>query len=126
MEKVIETVKEERRAITDFYDREVYDFNTFKDCQSSLDALRSQISDVYECKISDFGEALANSSAKAEKKALEKAYNKLHDRLYPIMKETYKGYKAHSEWCRIGYTYIEEFEIEDEDEDDIYHLLGLD
>lgn len=121
----LENVKEERENM-DEYDREVYDFKTFIDCQSSLDALRSQISNVYECRLSDFGEALADGDAlEAEHKALEKAYNKLHDRLYPIMRETYKGYKKHSEWCRIGYTYIEEFE-KDEDDDDIYHLLGLD
>lgn len=120
----LENVKAERKNM-DEYDREVYDFETFRDCQRSLGALRSQMSDVYECNLSDFGEALADGkdALEAEHKVLKEAYDKLHDRLYPIMRETYKGYKAHSEFCRIGYTYIEEFE---KDEDDIYSLLGLD
>lgn len=121
----LENVKEEREAM-DEYDREVYDFKTFRDCQSSLDALRSQMSDVYECSLSDFGEALADGkdALEAEHKVLKEAYEKLHDRLYPIMRETYKGYKAHSEWCRIGYTHIEEFE--EADEDDLFaSILGM-
>lgn len=120
----LENVKEEKESM-DEYDREVYDFKVFKDCQRSLDSLRSQMSSVYECGVSNFGEALADGkdALEAEHDALEKAYDKLHDRLYPIMRETYKGYKAHSEWCRIGYTHIEEFE---KDEDDIFSLLGLD
>ena len=120
----LENVKAKRESM-DEYDREVYDFKIFKDCQSSLNALRSQMSDVYECNLSDFGESLADgkNALEAEHDDLEKAYDKLHDRLYPIMRETYKGYKAHSEFCRIGYTHIEEFE---KDEDDIFSLLGLD
>lgn len=121
----LENVKEEREAM-DEYDREVYDFKTFRDCQSSLDALISQMSDVYECSLSDFGEALADGkdALEAEHKVLKEAYEKLHDRLYPIMRETYKGYKAHSEWCRIGYTHIEEFE--EADEDDLFaSILGM-
>lgn len=82
------------------------------------------MSNVYEWNLSDFGEALADGKdLEAEHKVLKEAYDKLHGRLYPIMRETYKGYKAHSEWCRIGYTHIEEFE---KDEDDIFSLLGLD
>lgn len=121
----LENVKAERESM-DKYDREVYDFKTFRNCQSSLDALRSQISDVYECNLSDFGEALADGkdALEAEYKVLKEAYDKLHDRLYPIMKETYKGYKEHSEFCRVNYSYYEEFE--EPEEDDIYHLLGLD
>lgn len=120
----LEQVKTERGSIEDEYDLEAYDFKMFKNCQSSLDALHSQLQDTYEYGISDFGEAIADGKAlSAEYKYLKKAYHELHDRLYPIMRETYKGYKAHSEWCRIGYTYIEEFE---KDEDDIYSLLGLD
>ena len=109
----------------DEYDREVYDFKLFKECQNRLDNLHRQKQDVYECGISDFGEAIADSKAlDVEYKALEKAYNELHDNLQPIMKLTYKGYKAHSEWLRQPFTYHEEFE--EPDEDDIYHLLGLD
>lgn len=97
----------------------------FKDCQASLENLHRQKQEVYECGISDFGEAIADGKAlDVEYKALEKAYNELHDNLQPIMKLTYKGYKAHSEFCRIPYSYHEEFE--EPDEDDIYHLLGLD
>lgn len=122
----LENVKAERKKNIDGYDREVYDFKTFRNCQSSLDALRSQMSDVYECSLSDFGEALADGkdALEAEYKVLKEAYDKLHDRLYPIMKETYKGYKEHSEFCRVNYSYYEEFE--ESEEDDIYHLLGLD
>lgn len=121
----LENVKLERESM-DEYDREVYDFKTFRNCQSSLDALRSQMSDVYECNLSDFGEELADGkdALEAEYKVLKEAYDKLHDRLYPIMKETYKGYKEHSEFCRVNYSYYEEFE--EPEEDDIYHLLGLD
>lgn len=121
----LENVKEEREAM-DEYDREFYDFKTFRYCQSSLDALRGQMSDVYECNLSDFGEALADGkdALEAEHKVLKEAYEKLHDRLYPIMRETYKGYKAHSEWCRIGYTHIEEFE-EANEEDLFASILGM-
>lgn len=121
----LENVKVERESM-DEYDREVYDFKIFRDCQSSLDALRSQMSNVYECNLSDFGEALADGkdALEVEYKVLKEAYDKLHDRLYPIMKETYKGYKEHSEFCRLNYSYYEEFE--ELEEDDIYHLLGLD
>lgn len=121
----LENVKAEREVM-DEYDREIYDFKTFKDCQSSLSSLRSQMSSVYECNLSNYGEALADGkdALEGEYKALEKAYDKLHDRLYPIMRETYKGYKAHSEWCRIGYTHIEEFE--EADEDDLFaSILGM-
>lgn len=80
---------------------------------------------VGECSLSNFGEAIADGKAlDVEYKALEKAYNELHDNLQPIMKLTYKGYKAHSEWLRQPFTYHEEFE--EPDEDDIYHMLGLD
>lgn len=121
----LENVKVERESM-DKYDREVYDFKTFRNCQSSLDALRSQISDVYECNLSDFGEALADGkdALEAEYKVLKEAYDKLHDRLYPIMKETYKGYKEHSEFCRIPYSHYEEFEEADE-EDLFASILGM-
>lgn len=120
----LEEVRIERESL-DEYDREVYDFKTFKDCQSRLSNLRKDMSDVYECKLSNFGEALAEGkdALEVEYKALEEAYNKLHDRLYPIMKETYKGYKEHSEFCRLNYTYYEEFE---NDEDDLFaSILGM-
>lgn len=40
----LENVKVERES-TDEYDREVYDFKTFRNCQSSLDALKSQFAE---------------------------------------------------------------------------------
>lgn len=124
-ELTLEEVKAEREVL-DFYDKEVYDFKLFKECQESLRNLRKDMSDVYECKLSNFGEALAKDkdALEVEYKALEKAYNKLHDRLYPIMKETYKGYKAHCEFCRINYTHYEDFE--EADEDDLFaSILGM-
>lgn len=121
----LKNVENERNNIKDSYDLELYDFKMFKNCQESLGNLHRQKQDVYECGISDFGEAIADGKAlDVEYKALEKAYNELRDNLQPIMKLTYKGYKAHSEFCRIPYSYHEEFE--EADEDDIYHLLGLD
>lgn len=121
----LENVKAERK-IMDKYDREVYDFKTFRNCQRSLDALRSQMSSVYECNLSNYGEALADGkdSLEVEYKALKESYDKLHDRLYPIMKETYKGYKEHSKFCRINYSYYEEFEEADE-EDLFASILGM-
>ena len=121
----LKNVENERNNIKDSYDLELYDFKMFKDCQASLENLHRQKQEVYECGISAFGEAIADGKAlDVEYKALEKAYNELRDNLQPIMKLTYKGYKAHSEFCRIPYSYYEEFE--EADEDDIYHLLGLD
>lgn len=120
----LENVEAERNGL-DEYDREEYDFKLFKNCQDMLHNLHRQKQDVYECGVSEFGEALADGKAlDVEYKALEKAYKELHEKLEPIMKLTYKGYKEHSEFCRIPYSYHEEFE--EPDEDDIYHLLGLD
>lgn len=121
----LENVKAERENL-DEYDREMYDFRVFKNCQESLRNLRQQKAEVYECGLSNFGEAMAEGKEglQVEYNYLQEAYNKLHDRLYPIMKETYKGYKAHSEFCRLNYSYYEEFE--EPEEDDLYHLLGLD
>lgn len=125
MELTLEAVKEERNRINDSYDIEVYDFNMFKHCQETLENIHKDMNSVYECGISDFGEAIADgNSLSIEYKALEKAYKELHDTLYPIMKLCYKGYKAHSEFCRISYSYYEEFE--EPDEDDLFHMLGLD
>ena len=59
-----------------------------------------------------------------EYKALEDAYNYLHDELYPIMKDSYKGYKNHCEWCGIPYSHYEEFEEADE-EDLFASILGM-
>lgn len=122
----LEQVENKRASIEDEYDLEVYDFNMFKDCQSRLSNLHRQKQEVYECGISAFGEAIAEGkdALSVEYKALKRAYNELHDNLQPIMKLTYKGYKAHSEWLRQPFTYHEEFE--EPDEDDIYHMLGLD
>jgi hypothetical protein len=121
----LKNVENERNNIKDSYDLELYDFKMFKNCQERLDNMHRQKQDVYECSISDFGEAIADGKAlDVEYKALEKAYRELHDRLYPIMEVCYKGYKAHSDWVRMPYTYYEEFETPYED--DIYHLLGLD
>lgn len=124
-EMTLEEVRIERSKL-EGCKKELYDFRVFKDCQESLRNLRQQKSEVYECKLSDFGEALAEGKKglEVEYNYLQEAYNKLHDRLYPIMKETYKGYKEHSEFCRLNYTYYEEFE--EPEEDDLYHLLGLD
>ena len=47
-ELTLEQVKIERESIEDSYDLEVYDFKMFKNCQSSLDALHSQLQDTYE------------------------------------------------------------------------------
>ena len=124
-EKTIEEIEEARNGL-DEYDREVYDFKLFKECHDRLDNLHRDMHSVGECSISDFGEAIADGkdALNVEYKAIEKAYNELRDNLQPIMKLTYKGYKAHSEFCRVPYSYHEEFE--EPDEDDIYHLLGLD
>ena len=121
----LENVKAERENL-DEYDREMYDFRVFKNCQESLRNLRQQKAEVYECGLSNFGEAMAEgkNAMEVEYNYLQEAYDKLHDGLYPIMKETYKGYKSHCEWCRIPYTEYEEFE--EPEEDDLYHLLGLD
>lgn len=106
-------------------DPDLQDYYKFKNCQGRLKALHNEISHYWECSLSGFGEAMAmdKEASEREYKALQKAYDNLHDELYPIMKETYKGYKAHSEFCRLNYTYYEEFE---KDEDDIFSLLGLD
>lgn len=118
--------KQALRLFIEFNDEDYQDFLKFRKCQDRLEALHSEVSNYWECGISDFGEALATDREVAEKeyKALQDAYKDLHDELYPIMKDAYKGYKSHCEWCRVPYTYYEEFE--EADEDDIYHLLGLD
>lgn len=123
-EKTIEEIEGTRNSL-DEYDREVYDFKLFKECQDRLDNLHRDMQSVGECSISDFGEAIADGKAlDVEYKVLEKAYDKLHDRLYPIMKETYKGYKSHCEFCRIPYSHYEEFEEADE-EDLFASILGM-
>lgn len=123
-EKTLEEIEETRNGL-DEYDREKYDCKLFKECQDRLHDLHMDMQNVGECSLSNFGEAIADGKAlDVEYKALEKAYNELRDNLQPIMKLTYKGYKAHSEFCRVPYSYHEEFE--EADEDDIYHLLGLD
>lgn len=124
-EKKLEEVEVKRNGL-DEYDREKYDFKLFKECQDRLHYLHMDMQNVGECSLSNFGEAIAEGkdALNVEYKVLEKAYNELHDSLSPIMKITYKGYKAHSEWLGESYTRYEEFE--EPDEDDIYHLLGLD
>lgn len=125
MELTLEAVENKRNNINDSYDIEVYDFNMFKHCQQTLENIHKDMSSVYECGISEFGEAISDGKAlDVEYKALKKAYNELHDTLYSIMKLCYKGYKAHSEFCRTPYSYYEEFE--ESDEDDLFHMLGLD
>jgi hypothetical protein len=107
-------------------DTELQNFYKFKDCQSKLDNLKKQVSNYWECDISDFGEALATDREVAEKeyKALQDTYKELHDELYSIMKDAYKGYKAHCEFCRIPYSHYEEFE--EANEDDLFaSILGM-
>lgn len=118
--------KQALRLFIELNDKDYQDFLKFRKCQGRLEALHDEISHYWECGLSDFGEAMAmdKEASEREYKALQKAYSDLHDELYPIMKETYKGYKEHSEFCRLNYTYYEEFE--EPEEDDIYHLLGLD
>lgn len=124
-EKTLEEIEEKRNGL-DEYDREKYDCKLFKECQDRLHDLHMDMQSVGECSLSNFGEAIAEGkdALSVEYKALKRAYNELHDNLQPIMKLTYKGYKAHSEWLRQPFTYHEEFE--EPDEDDIYHMLGLD
>ncbi len=112
--------------VEDLEDTELQDFYTFKDCQDRLEALHSEVSNYWECNASDFGEALATDREVAEKeyKALQDAYNYLHDELYPIMKDAYKGYKAHCKFCRIPYSNYEEFE-EANEEDLFASILGM-
>lgn len=114
------------KDVEDLEDTELQDFYTFKDCKDRLEALHSEVSNYWECNASDFGEALATDREVAEKeyKELEDAYNDLHDELYPIMKDAYKGYKAHCEFCRIPYSNYEEFE-EANEEDLFYSILGM-
>ena len=114
------------KDVEDLEDTELQDFYTFKDCQDRLEALHSEVSNYWECNASDFGEALATDREVAEKeyKALQDAYNDLHDELYPIMKDSYKGYKAHCEFCRIPYSNYEEFE-EANEEDLFTSILGM-
>lgn len=107
-------------------DTELQNFYKFKDCQDRLDDLKKQVSNYWECGVSDFGEALATDRGMAEKEyaLLKKTYEDLREALRPIMKETYKDYKAHSEWCRIPYTRYEEFE--EANEDDLFaSILGM-
>lgn len=114
------------KDVEDLEDTELQDFYTFKDCQDRLEALHSEVSNYWECNASDFGEALATDREVAEKeyKALEDAYKNLHDELYPIMKDSYKGYKDHCEFCRIPYNNYEEFE-EANEEDLFASILGM-
>lgn len=107
-------------------DTELQNFYKFKNCQDRLDNLKKLVSNYWECGISDFGEALATDRELAEKEyaSLKKTYEDVKEALKPIMKETYKDYKAHSEWCRIPYTHYEEFE--EADEDDLFaSILGM-
>lgn len=114
------------KDVEDLEDTELQDFYTFKDCQDRLEALHSEVSNYWECNASDFGEALATDREVAEKeyKALQDAYNYLHDELYPIMKDSYKGYKDLCEFCRIPYSNYEEFE-EANEEDLFASILGM-
>ena len=114
------------KDVEDLEDTELQDFYTFKDCQNRLEALHSEVSNYWECNASDFGEALATDREVAEKeyKALQDSYNHLHDELYPIMKDSYKGYKVHCEFCRIPYSHYEEFE-EANEEDLFASILGM-
>lgn len=114
------------KDVEDLQDTELQNFYTFKDCQDKLDNLKKLVSNYWECDASDFGEALATDRELAEKEyaSLKKTYEDVIEALKPIMKETYKGYKAHCEFCRIPYTHYEEFE--EADEDDLFaSILGM-
>lgn len=93
-------------------DSDLQDYYKFKSCIEKLDARKKEIANFWECGLSDFGEAMAIDKKASEKayKALKESYSIFHDELYPIMKDAYKGYKSHCEWCRIPYSYYEEFE----------------
>lgn len=107
-------------------DTDLQDFYKFKDCQDRLDNLKKLVSNYWECDVSDFGEALATNRELAEKEyaSLKKTYEDVREALKPIMRDTYKGYKAHSEFCRIPYSHYEEFE--EADEDDLFaSILGM-
>ena len=109
-----------------FNSKDYQDFLKFRDCQDRLDNLKKQVSNYWECSINDFGEALATDRELAEKEyaSLKNTYEDLREALKPIMKDTYKGYKAHSEFCRIPYSHYEEFE--EADEDDLFaSILGM-
>lgn len=98
--------------VEDCNDSDLQDYYAFNSCIEKLDARRKEIANFWECGLSDFGEAMAMDKKASEKayKSLQESYSKLHDELYPIMKGAYKGYKSHCEWCRIPYSYYEEFE----------------
>lgn len=107
-------------------DSDLQDYYTFNSCIEKLDARKKEIANFWECGLSDFGEAMAMDKKASEKayKSLKESYSELHDELYPIMKDTYKGYKAHCEFCRIPYSHYEEFE--EADEDDLFaSILGM-
>lgn len=114
------------KDIEDLEDTELQDFYKFKDCQDRLDNLKKFVSNYWECNVSDFGEALAINRELAEKEysSLKKTYEDVREALKPIMKDTYKGYKSHCEFCRIPYSHYEEFE--ETDEDDLFaSILGM-
>lgn len=118
--------KQALRLFIEFNNKDYQDFLKFRDCQSRLDNLKKLVSNYWQCDASDFGEALATDRELAEKAyaSLKKTYEDVREALKPIMKETYKGYKAHSEFCRIPYSHYEEFE--EADEDDLFaSILGM-
>lgn len=114
------------KEVEECNDSDLQDYYKFVECQNKLDSLKYEFSHYWECGVSNFGEAMATDKEVAEKEynALGKAYSDLYDELYPIMKESYKGYKAHCKFCRINYFYCEEFE--EADEDDLFaSILGM-
>lgn len=108
-------------------DSDLQDYYTFNSCIEKLDARRKEIANFWECGLSDFGEAIAMDKeiANKEYEALKASYETLVKELNPQMQESYKGYKAHCEWCRIPCYNWDGYQ-EEADEDDLFaSILGM-
>lgn len=108
-------------------DSDLQDYYTFNSCIAKLDARNKEIANFWECGISNFGEAISMDKEMANKEyeALKASYETLVEELNPQMQESYKGYKAHCEWCGIPCINWDGYQ-EEADEDDLFaSILGM-